>query len=55
MADLRERIAAEMENIEEIIGEIKKFDDISIASMVELAGLGAFLHNFYTSIDKDGL
>jgi uncharacterized protein YutE (UPF0331/DUF86 family) len=52
MADIREKIAVELENIENIFIEILQMDDLSKASRLELAGIGALLHNFYNSIEN---
>jgi hypothetical protein len=52
MADIKERIAAELENIDKIIAELDKCDELSKLSTIELAGVGALLHNFYNSIEN---
>lgn len=50
MANLREKIDVEMENISAVLSELTKIKDKSNKSIAELADIGAFLHNFYTGI-----
>lgn len=52
MADLQEKIAVELENAEKILVELQKAGNLLKFSPVELAGAGAFLHNFYNSIEN---
>jgi hypothetical protein len=52
MADINEKIAAEMENIEKALAELNRFEDLSKASTLELAGIGALLHNIYNSVEN---
>jgi hypothetical protein len=52
MADLQEKIAVELENAEKILALLQKTGNLSEFSPVELAGVGAFLHNFYNSIEN---
>jgi uncharacterized protein YutE (UPF0331/DUF86 family) len=52
MADLTERIAVEIENIEHVLAELPDHSSCSGLSMVELAGVAALLHNFYQGIEK---
>ena len=52
MADINEKIAAEIENIEKVMLELNQLDDLSKASYLELAGTGALLHNFYNGIEN---
>jgi hypothetical protein len=52
MADLHEKINAEIENIEKILFEVRKGGDLLKATTIELAGFGALMHNFYNSIEN---
>lgn len=52
MADLKERVLAELENIDKIIAELRRCGDLTRLSIMELAGVGAFLHNFYNGIEN---
>jgi uncharacterized protein YutE (UPF0331/DUF86 family) len=52
MADLQEKISVELENVEKILAELQKAGNILKSSPVELAGVGAFLHNFYNCIEN---
>lgn len=52
MADLQEKIEVELENTDRIIAELQKAGNLSDFSTVELAGVGAFLHNFYNSVEN---
>jgi uncharacterized protein YutE (UPF0331/DUF86 family) len=52
MAKLYEKIEAELENIEQILKELNKIKDLTNLSTVELAGTGAFIHNFYNGIEN---
>jgi len=52
MASLRERVNVEMENISVVLKELEKIKDKPNKSIVELAGIGTFLHNIYTGIEN---
>jgi len=52
MASLREKVDVELENISIVLGELKKVKNKSNKSIVELAGIGTFLHNIYTGIEN---
>jgi len=52
MASLREKVDVELENISIVLGELKKVKNKSNKSIVELAGMGTFLHNIYTGIEN---
>jgi hypothetical protein len=52
MADVHEKIAAELENIQSVVQELKRIHDLSSLTVVELAGTGALLHNFYNGIEN---
>jgi len=47
MADLRERIQAELENIDQTLINIPDKNALSTLSTLELAGVAALLHSFY--------
>lgn len=52
MADVRERVAAEMENIERTLKEIPPANRCPDLSTLELAGVAALLHNLYSGIEN---
>jgi hypothetical protein len=52
MANLREKVDAELENISIVLAELEKIKDKSDKTTAELAGMGTFLHNFYTGIEN---
>ncbi|MFC1526451.1 hypothetical protein ACFL6X_06550 [Candidatus Latescibacterota bacterium] len=52
MGTLRDRVEAELENIERALGELPTDRDCSALSALELAGVAALLHNFYSGIEN---
>lgn len=52
MADLRERIEAEFENIEKVLAELPASKDLPELSVLELAGTAALLHSFYNGLEN---
>lgn len=52
MAELSQRIQAELENIDEIFIEMPSYERLPKLSTLELAGVAALLHNFYNSIEN---
>ncbi len=52
MADLREKVDVELENISAVLAELKKIEGKPDKTVAELAGIGTFLHNFYTGIEN---
>ena len=52
MAKLYEKVEAELENIEQILAELKQTKSLANLSTIELAGIGAFIHNFYNGIEN---
>ncbi|HAW50245.1 TPA: hypothetical protein DCX16_04790 [bacterium] len=52
MANVKESVNVELENISTVFIELKKIKDKPNKTIVELAGIGAFLHNIYTGIEN---
>ncbi|MCK4642452.1 hypothetical protein KAU32_02320 [bacterium] len=52
MVSLREKVSVEMENISLVLEELEKVKDKPNKTPVELAGMGAFLHNIYNGIEN---
>jgi len=52
MAELRDRVAAELENVEKTLREIPAASRCPSLSPLELAGVAALLHNFYNGIEN---
>ncbi len=52
MADLQRRIAVEIYNISMSLDEINKVKNKENKTKIELAGIAAFLHNFYSGIEN---
>lgn len=52
MAEVRERVEAELENIERVVGELPGSDSLANLSSLELAGVAALIHNFYNGIEN---
>lgn len=52
MADLKEKIYAEFSSIDIIISELLIDRDLSDKTLIELAGRGALLMNFYSGIEN---
>ncbi|MCK4652519.1 MAG: hypothetical protein KAT13_05500 [Methanosarcinales archaeon] len=42
----------ELENVSTVLDELEKIKDKPSKTVVELAGIGTFLHNFYTGIEN---
>jgi len=52
MSEVRERVEAELENIERVVAELPGNDSLSNLSSLELAGVAALIHNFYNGIEN---
>jgi uncharacterized protein YutE (UPF0331/DUF86 family) len=52
MADINEKVAAELENIERVLADIPKPDSLKQLSSLELAGVAALIHNFYNGVEN---
>ena len=52
MADLAEKIRAELENIDEVIEEIPSHLILPKLLNLEVAGAAALLHNFYNGVEN---
>ncbi|MEW5759269.1 MAG: hypothetical protein AB1779_00715 [Candidatus Thermoplasmatota archaeon] len=52
MANLIEKINAEMENITVVLRELEKVKDKPNKTNLELAGIATYLHNFYMGIEN---
>ena len=52
MVSLREKVDVELENVSTVLDELEKIKDKPSKTVVELAGIGTFLHNFYTGIEN---
>lgn len=52
MADLKERIDVEFENIDNVLAEFPPAKNLPDLSLLELAGVATLLHNFYNGIEN---
>jgi uncharacterized protein YutE (UPF0331/DUF86 family) len=52
MASAREKIEAEIENIERVLADLPKPDSLKQLSSLELAGVAALIHNFYNGVEN---
>lgn len=52
MDNLKEKVSVEIENIIQVLEELKKVKDTSHKTTVELAGIATFLHNFYLGVEN---
>lgn len=53
MANIKEKIYAEMENITKVLIELEKVKDRPNKELVVLAGIGAYLQNIYTGMQEE--
>ena len=52
MANTREKIEAEFENIERVLADLPEPDFLKKLSSLELAGVAALIHNFYNGVEN---
>ena len=52
MNNLKNKVLAELENIDEIFGELPPHTKLPYISTLELAGVAALIHNFYNGIEN---
>ena len=52
MADLREKIDAEFENLEWVVQELPQADALHKLSSLELSGVAVLVHNFYNGVEN---
>lgn len=52
MASVRNKILAEIENIESVLIELEKVKTKQSKELVVLVGIGAFLQNIYTGMEN---
>lgn len=52
MVDLKKQVLAEKENIEKALINLKNVSKVKNKSVVELAAMSVFLHNFYNGIEN---
>lgn len=52
MAEVHERVEAEMENIKRVVAELPSSESLPNLSPLELAGVAALIHNFYNGIEN---
>lgn len=52
MADLQEKIQAELDNIAAVVAQLPPSDSLAKLSQLELAGISAFLHSFYNGVEN---
>jgi len=52
MADLKDKIKAEFDNIDRLFDEMPALQNLPHLSTLELAGVATLLHNFYNGIEN---
>ncbi|MCD4782623.1 MAG: hypothetical protein K8T10_02210 [Candidatus Eremiobacteraeota bacterium] len=52
MASIKEKIQAEIENINKVLAELEKVKDRPDKELVVLVGIGAYLQNIYTGMEN---
>jgi hypothetical protein len=52
MADMKEKVEAEYENITRLLDEMPDKERLPYLSFLELAGVATLLHNFYNGVEN---
>jgi len=52
MGEVYEHVEAELENIKRVVAELPGSDSLADISSLELAGVGALIHNFYNGVEN---
>jgi uncharacterized protein YutE (UPF0331/DUF86 family) len=52
MGEVYEHVEAELENIKRVVAELPGSDSLVGISSLELAGVGALIHNFYNGVEN---
>lgn len=52
MVNAREKIEAELQNIERVLTDLPGPDSLEKLSLLELAGVAALIHNFYNGVEN---
>ena len=52
MADLKKKIDVEFQSIQIVIDKLKKIRDLNNLSEFEIAGVAAYIHNFYNGMEN---
>jgi len=52
MAKLKDRIEAELDNIQEVLNRLPSVTKLSSIKDLELAGVATLLHNFYNGVEN---
>lgn len=52
MAEVREQVEAEFENIERVVAQLPAESSLSGLSFLELAGVATLIHNFYNGVEN---
>lgn len=52
MAERREQVEAELENIDRVLAELPDYKSLPKLSTLELAGVAALIHSFYNGIEN---
>jgi uncharacterized protein YutE (UPF0331/DUF86 family) len=52
MVNAREKIEAELQNVERVLADLPSPDSLKKLSSLELAGVAALIHNFYNGVEN---